>query len=160
MARATLTASNREHWGHRLNRLLIDARMSQSQLARLVWGETTTDSRGYDRVVGKDRISVFINHGRVPRTWVIEKIAKIFKVDPEDLCPEAFDKATPAQIPALRIETLDGREDRVLLRVNRVVPGEIAAKIYALIMSADKENAFHSRGDRGPRRLEKPKTAK
>lgn len=122
-----------QHWGHRLSRLLIENKMTQSDLARVVWNEERADARGYTHVVGKDRISAYVNRGVVPEMWIIEEIAKKFKMKPEELCPEAFtSKPAAATAPIMRIEAIPGN-DHVLLKVNQIVEPVVAAEIFQIL---------------------------
>jgi hypothetical protein len=133
------------HWGHRLGRLLIENRMTQSDLARLIWNEERPDARGYTHVVGKDRVSAYINRGVVPDDWVLNAIAKVFKTTAKALCPEAFaiGPKTPASV--MRIETIPGSE-QVLMKVNQVLDAVIAAEIFQIISKAGENVAGRENG--------------
>lgn len=122
-----------QHWGHKLGRLLIENKMTQSDLARKIWNEERADSRGYTHVVGKDRVSAYVNRGVVPEMWIVEDIAKLFKTEPEKLCPEAF-TGRPANnaAPLMRIEAIPGN-DYVLLKVNQIVAPTVAAEIFSIL---------------------------
>lgn len=123
-----------QHWGHRLSRLLIENKMTQSDLARKVWNEERADARGYTHVVGKDRVSAYVNRGVVPEMWIIEKIAKIFDTEPEKLCPEAFTEKPTRQV--MRFDAFVGSEEG-LLTVNRIVSREVAMKVLQILSRHD-----------------------
>ena len=134
------------HWGHRLGRLLIENRMTQSGLARLVWNEERPDARGYTHVVGKDRISAFVNRGVVPDDWVLTAIAEVFKTPPGALCPEAFALSPKTPAPVMRIEAVPGSE-QVLMKINQILDAVIAAEIFQIISRANADAPRQENGD-------------
>lgn len=73
------------NFGARLDRILLDRDMTQTDLARLVWNETYVDKRGYEVVKGKDRISSYINGKQQPSSLVYNKILEVLKLTPEEL---------------------------------------------------------------------------
>lgn len=123
-----------ESFGDRLRRILIERNMSQSDLARLVFNEIRTDARGYDIVVGKDRISAYINNRAKPEPKTLRLIANALKVSPEELAPELVSANNKNSTgPTVLIEALSGHTDKVRLQIHQLVPRRVAAKILALL---------------------------
>ncbi len=133
-------AKGLESFGDRLRRILIERNMSQSDLARLVFNETRTDNRGYDVVVGKDRISAYINNRAKPEPKTLRLIATALKMDPAELAPELVSSANKnSQGPTVLIEALSGHTDKVRLQIHQLVPRRIAAKILAMLDDNDEK---------------------
>lgn len=134
-----------ESFGDRLRRILLERRMSQSDLARLVWNETRTDNRGYDVVVGKDRISAYVNNHAAPEPRTLQMIAAALKMSVEELAPELVSahnaNATP---PAIKIEALAGHTDKVLLQVRRLVPLSYAVRIAEILSELEHDNSVRN----------------
>ena len=122
-----------ETFGDRLHRILIERNMSQSDLARLVFKETRTDKRGYDLVVGKDRISAYIKGRAKPEPRTLRLIAEALKMTPEELAPELVSEANRHATPTVLIEALSGHTDKLRLQINQLVPHATAVKILALL---------------------------
>lgn len=116
-----------ESFGDRLRRILIERNMSQSDLARLVFNEIRTDNRGYDVVVGKDRISAYINNRAKPEPKTLRQIATALKMTPEELAPELVSASNKNSTgPTVLIEALSGHTDKVRLQIHQLVPRRIA----------------------------------
>lgn len=111
--------------------------MSQSDLARLVFNETRTDNRGYDVVVGKDRISAYINNRAKPEPKTLKQIANALKMTPEELAPEVVSEASKNSTPTILVEALSGRTDKVRLQIHKLVPLQTAVKIMAMLGEND-----------------------
>lgn len=133
-------AKNLESFGDRLRRILIERNMSQSDLARLVFNETRTDNRGYDVVVGKDRISAYVNNRQTPEPKTLKLIAEALKMDPAELAPELVSALNRNSAgPTILIEALSGHTDKVRLQIHQLVPRRIAARIMEILSEADEK---------------------
>lgn len=86
-------------FGARLERILIDRNMTQTDLARLVWNETYADKRGYEVVKGKDAISSYITGRRQPSPLVYNKILNALRISEDEL-------------PIRRRQVMETREQR------------------------------------------------
>jgi transcriptional regulator with XRE-family HTH domain len=71
-----------------LKRCMQERNLSQSDLARAIWKEERTDSRGYPQPVNKDRISAWVNGRVLPTQENLQKAAEALGVTPEALLPE------------------------------------------------------------------------
>ena len=120
-------------FGRRLQQLLDQKGMNYSDLARLVWGKTTTKT-GYEVAKNRDRISVYIAGKAVPDARNLKKIADVLGVEVSELAPERFgDAMIEQQHPAYSLTKVQGESDKVFLRVNKLVPEQVAAKIMFLL---------------------------
>jgi transcriptional regulator with XRE-family HTH domain len=104
-------------FGRRLKQLLDQKGMTGSDLARLVWGSTTT-KKGYTVAKNRDRISVYIRGKAFPSPLILKKIAAKLGVEIADLAPEYVGDAMSNQAnPAYSITKVQGEGDKVFLRV-------------------------------------------
>jgi len=124
---ADAVRQHRAEFSRKLQAELIDPGWNQSDLARRVWKETKVDSKGYEQVVGKDRISAYISGKAMPSPAVLHAIAKELDMSPDDLLPGHM--ATGAEIdapaygaPEVNIRILPDRPDRMVIMIR----GEIA----------------------------------
>jgi transcriptional regulator with XRE-family HTH domain len=133
-------AKGLESFGDRLRRILIERNMSQSDLARLVFNETRIDNRGYEVVVGKDRISAYINNRAKPEPKTLRLIANALKMTPEELAPEVVSESGKnADGPTMLVEALSGHTDKVRLQIHQLIPLHKAVKIMSIINEPDEK---------------------
>jgi transcriptional regulator with XRE-family HTH domain len=137
---APLVADEREEFGKRLYQALIDADMSQSDLAREVFNETKEDPRtGYEIVVGRDRISQYVKGRQFPEPRTFKKICEVLGKKPEELAPKMVGSTIERENPSFEIRMVGDRIDAVLLRINKIVPLSLATKIGEMIDAAEKK---------------------
>lgn len=118
-----------------LYRLRVEKGMSQSDLAREIWG-TVTDARGYTVAKNKDRISRWENGSQVPEAQNLQAVADALGVSVEDLAPDLTAKRMDAdENPAVQMTMVQGQPGRVHLIVNTLTSLEIASKVIALLSS-------------------------
>ncbi len=129
----TVVTDRMEEFAKRLHYALLKRGISQSDLARLVWNETRTDSKGFEQVVGRDRISAYINKKAMPSPATLQKIADALEMNVHELAPNLTAAAVEKDSPALEMKMIEGHPDKVLLRINQLVPLSVAAKIIAMI---------------------------
>lgn len=121
-----------EQFARRLHKLMLDRGMSQSDLARKVWGKTT-DGRGYDVAKNRDRISVYLRGQSYPDPVNLSKMADALGVPVEELAPDAVASAVERENPEVQMTAIAGHSDKVFLRVNKLVPMTVAAQIISLL---------------------------
>jgi transcriptional regulator with XRE-family HTH domain len=122
-----------QSFGRRLQRLLDQKGWNYSDLAREVWGKTTTKN-GYEVAKNRDRISVYIAGKAFTDPRNLKRIADKLGVEIADLAPEHVGDAMIEQpLPAYSITKVQGEGDKVFLRVNKLVPEHVAAKIMVLL---------------------------
>lgn len=120
-------------FGRRLQQLLDQKGWNYSDLARAVWGKTTTAS-GYEVAKNRDRISVYISGKAFPDPRNLKRIADTLGVEISELAPEHVGNTMIEQPhPAYSITKIQGESDNVFLRVNKIVPETVAAKIMFLL---------------------------
>lgn len=121
-----------QSFGRRLRQLLDEKGMNYSDLARLVWGKTTTKN-GYEVAKNRDRISVYVAGKAAPDARNLKKIADVLGVEVADLAPDRIGVAMlENQHPAYSI-TKTSEGDKVFLRINKLVSEQVATKIIVLL---------------------------
>lgn len=126
-----------QSFARRLHELMLAKGLSQSELARSIWGKTV-DSRGYDVAANRDRISSYLKGRSVPEPANMAKLAKTLGVAVAELAPDAVASAVDRADPAVSMTMIAGHADKTHLRVNQLVHLDIAAKIIALLSEGEK----------------------
>lgn len=126
-----------EQFSRRLFQLMTDRGWSQSDLAREVWGERTNEKTGYKEAVNRDRISSYIRGRSYPDPKNLGKLAEALGVPPDELAPDVAAATVDRENPEFQMTAVAGHADKVLLKVNKLVPMPLAAKIAVLIADAD-----------------------
>ena len=121
-----------EKFSRRLRQAMIDAGLSQSELAAKIWGRTA-DNRGYSVAKGRDRISIYLKGMALPDHANIQKLADALGLSVEELAPDMKAQSVERDYPEIGITKAPGHPDKILLRVNKLVPMEVAAKIFAIL---------------------------
>lgn len=123
-------------FARKLHEAMTRRGITQSDLARMVWGETT-DSRGYKVARNRDRISQYLSGASVPETHNLQKLADALSMDVAELAPDLTASALDRSKPEVAITAVAGHLDRVHLVVNKLVPLTVAAQVVALIAGAE-----------------------
>ena len=121
-----------EQFSRRLGQAMVDAGLSQSELAAKIWGRTT-DNRGYSVAKGRDRISIYLKGMALPDHVNMQKLAEALGLTVEELAPDLTAQSIERDYPEIGITKASGHPDKILLRVNKIVPMEVAAKIFAIL---------------------------
>jgi transcriptional regulator with XRE-family HTH domain len=122
----------------RLTDLMARRGLSQSDVARAIWG-TTTDGRGREVARNRDRLSHYVRGSQMPEPKTMSALAKVLGVEMADLNP-ALDRDAAgrgAEQPLLTM--VGGRTDMAVLSINRMVPLKLAVQILQLLSEADTE---------------------
>jgi transcriptional regulator with XRE-family HTH domain len=106
--------------------------MSQSALAREIWGEQE-DSRGYKVARNRDRISSYEAGKSVPEPHNLQKLADVLGMSVEELAPDLVADAVDSAEPEVSINMVPGGEGYVHLKVNTLTDMETAMKVGALL---------------------------
>lgn len=134
-------------FGDRLANVLMDKKLTQTDLARLVFNEPGVDNRGYDIWKGKDRISSYINNRQRPSPRNYRKILEVLEMTPEELPlgPKPLTirmpgRASPNDHSAPMEMTVLAEGGGVLsrLRINSLISVEAALQIMQIV-NADRE---------------------
>lgn len=121
-----------ERFARKLHEAMVKKGMSQSDLAAAVWGRTT-DARGYEVAKNRDRISVWLKGAVYPDPHNLKKVAEALGVDPLELAPDVAASTVEKENPEIAMTAISGHSDKVFLRVNKLVPLPLAAKIIGLL---------------------------
>jgi transcriptional regulator with XRE-family HTH domain len=127
-----------ETFGARLSQALLDKGWKQTDLARKVWNEVRIDNRGYESVVGRDRISQYCSGKVMPEPATLRRIAKELGKTVEWLAPNLTANAVERSVPDIAITAVAGHHDKVLVRVNKLMPLESALKIGTIIAESEE----------------------
>jgi transcriptional regulator with XRE-family HTH domain len=124
-----------QEFAQRLYQALAAKQMSQSDLAKAVWGKQK-DARGYSVARNRDRVSVYLSGRGVPEKENLVKIAKALGVRPEDLAPAVMASRLERENPEVSIVMVAGRPDQAVLRINTVVTPALALKVATVLNDA------------------------
>lgn len=121
-----------ERFARKLHEKMIEKGMSQSDLAAAVWGRTT-DARGYDVAKGRDRISVYLKGESFPDPHNLQRIAEALGMTTAELAPDITAATVEKENPEIAMTMIAGHSDKVYLRVNKLVPLALAAKVITML---------------------------
>lgn len=124
-------------FARRLHDRLTELEMSQSDLAKKIWG-TVPDKRGFEVARNRDRISQYVKGRSLPDRENAKKLAKALNCEVEDLVPERPGAADAAH-PEVSMVAVAGRNDRVRLIVNKAMSLTLAAAIIDMLAKAGNE---------------------
>lgn len=155
---AGLTSEERlmhEDFARRLHKLMIERGMSQSELARAVWGEIERkDHRGNIVLKGdgepqmvarnRDRISVYLSGKGFPDQKNLAAIAKALRTTPEELAPDLVGAAVERESPEQSMTAIAGHPEKVLLRINKLLPLDVALRALNVINNIRNDNHNHN----------------
>ena len=118
-------------FSRKLQHLLNEREMSQSDLARLMWGQTAMPN-GYPAAKNRDRVSKWLAGKSLPDGRSLEKLCAVLECDPSALAPSVVTGGVEAQHPELRMTVIAGHRDLVHLTFNTVLPLEAAVQMIAI----------------------------
>ena len=131
-----------EEFARRLHKIIVDRGISPSDLARKVWGSIDQVDNKTGRVVNaarnRDRISVYLKGKGFPDPKNLAKIAKALNVEPMDLAPDIATAAIEREVPEMNMTMIAGHEDKALLRINKLMPVDVAIEVMRLIRDKTK----------------------
>lgn len=110
------------------------ANMSQSDLAKKIWG-TTEDTRGYQVARNRDLISNYEAGKSAPNRTNLERLAEVLGVSPEELAPDLMAERTAGQTrnSPIQISLLPDDPTKAYLQVSTIVSAEAAYRIATMI---------------------------
>ena len=122
----------------RLQQLMDERELSQSDLAAKIWGRNTS-SEGKNVARGRDRISVWVNGKNIPDTKNLSKLAKALGVKVSDLIPEAEMKAAHRGIADWSFTKPHGGDPgQTFVQIAQFVSDEAAHEIQGILLRASK----------------------
>ena len=126
-----------QSFAHKLHAAMARNRMSASDLARAIWGSTVTNT-GHNAARNRDRISAYLSGRSTPEQANLEALAKALNMTAEELAPDLTASAVDRANPELAMTMIAGRADLVHLKVDKLVPLEVASQVVSLISAATK----------------------
>ncbi len=130
-----------ETFARNLNQIMIDRGVTQSDIARALWGETVTND-GKTAAKGRDRISVYLKGRTVPNQKTLKSIAEVLNVPVEELAPDLIGSAVDRDNPEFAMSVVAGHSDKVFVRVSKLMPLKYAVEIATIIERVER----HSKG--------------
>lgn len=127
-----------DQFARRLYELRTDRGLSQSDLARMVWGETT-DKRGYTVAKNRARISAYESGEHYPDQENLLALANALNVSAEDLAPDLYAAAVDHDKPEISLTAVTGHPDKVHYQLNTLIPLAVAAEITMIVSRAKGE---------------------
>jgi transcriptional regulator with XRE-family HTH domain len=136
MTMMALTAKNKQtDFPVQLERYMTAKGLSQSQLAREIWG-STTDSRGHSVARNRDRISAYLAGAGLPEPDNLKKIATVLDCTPEDLMgAEAMNRPLTRnrQHSAVQFALLVDNPNLMQVQINIVLPFKKAMELGIIV---------------------------
>lgn len=134
--------SDVEAFGRRLYNELERRGWSQSELARRAFPneKKKVDNRGYDVTPKRDIISSWVRGKAVPNPQNLQAICKALNIEPSDLAPDITARTVANEIPSLAIQMAQDQPGQCFLRVNRLVPLNVALEVAGVLEKFDRSS--------------------
>jgi len=117
----------------RLKQVREDHGLTQSDLARAIWGEEI-NAEGYTVARNRDRISAYERGNSRPNPENFGKICEVLGSEPKDLWPDALSRRVPMGTrPVFTFTALEADPTKVRLDVNAVLPLKVGLEVLSLI---------------------------
>jgi transcriptional regulator with XRE-family HTH domain len=111
------------------------ARRVQEQLNKRGWTQSELARRMAVKLpesrVGRDNVSKYVRSQVLPLPPMLQAMADVFEVTPEFLLP-----ARHANVDIPPVQLQDQGDGTTRLRIDKVMPTKLAAKIYAMLAEA------------------------
>lgn len=124
-----------ETFARKLHDLMTTRGMSQSDLARAIWG-TRKDPRGYEVARNRDRVSQYLRGASVPDPANMRKLADALGTTVEELAPDVTVDTISRERPEIAMTAVHGHSDKVHLQLNVLLPLTVAVQIVSLVDQA------------------------
>ena len=122
-----------QEFARRLEDLMREKGMRQSDLARAMWGQETEGERPGAR--HRDRISAWVSGRHLPDPRNLELLAETLEVPVERLAEPLIAQAVDRERSSLQIVQAAGHPDKVHLRVDKLAAAKIAAQVMAILVA-------------------------
>jgi transcriptional regulator with XRE-family HTH domain len=119
----------------RLARLLNERGLTQSDLARLIWGDAPPGKTGRVLAKNRDRISKYLQGTILPDGKTVAVLAAALRCQPEDLIPPIVGSRSDRENPELSMTIIAGHRDKVHLTINVVVDLCTALEMASLLQN-------------------------
>lgn len=117
---------DKQAFGRRLYQLMTAKGWTQSELARRA-------------NITRDAVSTYVRGKTMPTRQSANALAEALGVQLEELLPNFIPSANEIDDPALEIKTIPGSPGKASLRINQIVPLDVAIKISQIL--SDNQNA-------------------
>lgn len=109
-----------KEFGQRVRRLMIERGWTQAELARR-------------SALTRDSISTYIRGLTYPTGKSLHALARAFNVPPDSILPNHMEQAIAQDDPSFEMKVSSVDPSMAWIRVNRLVPADIAVKIVQLL---------------------------
>lgn len=110
----------KQEFGRRLQAVLMDRNLNQSDLARAAG-------------LGRDAVSTYVRGRSFPEPKNLAKIAQALGVSTQALLPNTIASALDQEAPSMEIKEAVGHEGKCWVRINRLVTTKQALKIMQIL---------------------------
>lgn len=117
----------KQEFGRRLQGLLMERGLNQSELARRAG-------------IGRDSVSTYVRGRSFPEPKALALMAKALGVSPQELLPNTVAAAIDNDTPSLELKESTGHPGKMWMRLNRLVTTKQALKIMAILQEQDGED--------------------
>lgn len=124
-----------DEFARRLYARRTELGLSQSDLARTVWGETM-DKRGYMVAKNRARISAYESGEHYPDQENLVALADALDMPVEQLAPDLYAASVDHEKPEISLTAVAGHPDKVHYQLNTLIPLEVAAEITMIVSRA------------------------
>lgn len=124
-------------FARKLHLAMLQKGMSQSDLARTVWG-STTDKTGRTVAKNRDRISEYVRAQSLPDPANLKRLADALGIPPDHLATDQVSAVIDSRDTELVMTSDPENHGHVRLRLNKRLPTTLAAQIVALISQFDE----------------------
>lgn len=118
---------SKQEFGRRLQRLLVERGLNQSELARRAG-------------VGRDSISTYIRGRSFPEPKALSKVAGALGVSPQELLPNTIATAIDRDQPSLEVKESTEHPGKMWMRLNRLVTTKQALQIMEILQNTVEED--------------------
>jgi|KBSMisStandDraft_5_1062788.scaffolds.fasta_scaffold00235_1 transcriptional regulator with XRE-family HTH domain len=120
----------------RLRRLMAAKRLSQSDLAREIWGEEITPA-GYMAARGRDKINKYCAGKMVPDPPTLTLLARALGVLEIELAPQVVTKLVEREHPEIRLRAVEGNPGLVHLAWDTMLPLHAVTQMLTVYQNTD-----------------------
>jgi len=126
-------------FANKLRNAMAERKMSASDLARAIWGDTT-DSRGYKVAKNRDRIGAYLAGTGYPSKETLRKLCEVLGWSMADVPPATRSTAPRALAGAsdFTFSMLADQPKLCSLYIRKILPTEVGLKIVHLVTESER----------------------
>lgn len=118
----------KQEFGDRVNRLIKAKGWTQSELSRRA-------------DLPRDSISSYVRGQSFPSPVSLKKLAAALHVSENELMPQYAESAISASHPMIEVRISPSAPNTAVLRINAIIPADIALKIQNMVLDATRSAA-------------------